>query len=150
MARILLMEDDLDQGEMLAELLNGAGHIVFHFMDGHSSLEFLGRNKVDIILTDVLVKQDGHHIADGGIKLISTLRQIRRVKPNQLPIVAMSGGLAIPGGTSPLQLARDVGADALFEKPVPIDELLLTINELLADVQRHRSQAPRPDSRPVF
>ncbi|MCB1352420.1 MAG: response regulator [Rhodobacteraceae bacterium] len=131
MARLLLMEDDAEEGELLAEIIRRDGHEVVLLPNATACFAHLETHPVDLLLSDIFVKEDGQHVPNGGLLLISKLRQIDHISSQKLPIIAISGGFAIKGGASALRAARDVGADVLFEKPVPIDELLLTIRELL-------------------
>ncbi|WP_424933122.1 response regulator [Amaricoccus macauensis] len=133
MARIIIMEDDPDEGVLLSQLLERVGHEVMVFPDAQSTLDHLEVSGADVLLSDIFVKKENRLVPDGGVRLISTIRQLWRVDWTRLPIIAISGGVSIQGGASPLRIARDLGADALFEKPVPIDELHLTIEELVSN-----------------
>lgn len=132
LARVIIMEDDPDEGVLFSQLLERGGHEVMVFPDAQSTLDHLEVSGADVLLSDIFVRKENRLVPDGGVRLISTIRQIWRVEWTTLPIIAISGGVSIQGGASPLRIARDLGADALFEKPVPIDELQLTIEELVA------------------
>ena len=63
---------------------------------------------------------------DDGLKVIMKLRELKPL----IKIVAISGGgKAGPGNY--LNLAKALGADAIYSKPFSINDLIVTIEQLL-------------------
>ncbi len=128
-ANILLVDDDPDFRGMVSTALTRAGYRVHEAANGRAALEVFQRHGVDLVLTDIIMPEaDGYEI-------------IQRVKsdPGRLPLIAVSGGSArlrmeLPG------MARLLGADAAFEKPVDITLLLDTVRSLL-DAARRKGSA---------
>lgn len=57
---VLVVEDDLIQNRMLEHMLLKNGYVVYCAFDGFEALDILTKNKVDIIISDVLMdKMDG-------------------------------------------------------------------------------------------
>ena len=76
---------------------------------------------MDLVIVDLsMPEQDG----------LETIRQLRRATPH-LPIIAMSGGGATGQPTSHLDLAHHLGATHTFEKPIPLRELVMMVEDVL-------------------
>lgn len=135
MAKLLIMEDDEAQALAWTEALVDVGHEVSSCGSGAEAYDAIREQPFDMLITDVLVKQDGRFVSDGGVLLISRIR-LDRHDPDRpwlksLPVLAISGGISVPGGFDPLRIAGSVGADALLKKPVPIETLLDIVSQLL-------------------
>lgn len=98
MARVIIMEDDPDEGVLFSQLLERGGHEVMVFPDAQSTLDHLEVSGADVLLSDIFVRKENRLVPDGGVRLISTIRQIWRVEWTTLPIIAISGGVSIQGG----------------------------------------------------
>lgn len=108
--RILLVEDDDDNRELLAEFLRLEGHVVHPAADAESALEIAAREPFDALVADVgLPRMDGLELA----------RELRRRSPG-LAVVAVSGwgdGVELTDACG-----RDV--DAVIVKPAAPARLL--------------------------
>ena len=137
MARILLMEDDVDYASMLAEILEVDAHKTKICASASEAWEELQSTRYDLLITDIYVKKDGAFTADGGVTLLGRVRSPRNMTDpatawlSDLPVLAITGGQAIPGGFDPLIQARDMGANELMRKPVGMDELRQVVDDLL-------------------
>jgi CheY-like chemotaxis protein len=119
-ANILLVDDDPDFRGMVHTALARAGYTVHEAVNGRAALELLRDHSVDLVLTDIIMPEaDGYEI-------------IQRLKnaPSRPPLIAVSGGSARLRMELP-SMAKLLGADAAFEKPVAINLLLDTIKRLL-------------------
>lgn len=120
MAKILIIDDDPLILDMLRQTLEREGYDVYTASDGELGIEKFQRDPTDIIITDLVMP-----IKEG----IETIVELRHQYPD-VKIIAISGG----GRTPPqeyLALAKGLGAEAAFTKPIPRDQLLLTIKKML-------------------
>ena len=137
MPSILLMEDDPDHSMLMSEVLMSVGHEVTVRSTGSDAWNTLLSTRFDLLISDIYVKVSGAYVSDGGVSLLGKIRMPRPVQDTELvwlkdlPILAISGGITVSGGHDPLRQARDMGANAMLRKPVPIDLLLSTVHELL-------------------
>lgn len=118
--RILVVDDHEQVLKLLEAVFLRAGFDVMAAPDGDEALELQRANPADVVVTDILMpKKEGYE----------TIRDLRRDFPN-LKIIAMSGG----GRNTPdqyLDFAMSFGADAVFSKPIDMDSLLETVEQLL-------------------
>jgi DNA-binding response OmpR family regulator len=112
-ARILLIDDDAAVRESLRLVLEASGHQVRSADSGDSGLDAAGDFHPDIILTDIIMP---------GCEGIETIMTLKTRYP-AIRIIAMSGGGRV-GNRDYLDLARDVGADAVLQKPFDADAIL--------------------------
>jgi signal transduction histidine kinase/CheY-like chemotaxis protein len=114
---ILIIEDNVDGAQSLAEILEFHGHRVRVARDGCSGIATAKEFQPDTILCDIgLPDVDGYDVA-------RTLRQDGPLRGTRL--VALSG-YAQPEDR---RRARDAGFDAHLVKPVDLDELMRVLNE---------------------
>ena len=114
--RILVVDDNVDAAELLAEVLRGVGHEVFLAFDGPSGLASAEANHPTIAVLDIgLPVMDGYELA----------RRIHEL-PGPPRLIAMTGyGLAMDRERS-----REAGFSAHIVKPVSVDELLDEIDRV--------------------
>jgi DNA-binding response OmpR family regulator len=121
MSTILVIDDEVSICEVVEHILCAGGHTVRLAENGRVGLDRLQDGPVDLVITDMLMPdQDG----------IETIAAIRRIH-GALPILAMCGGGRI-GAVEYLDMARQLGADATLAKPFGHQELLATVDALLA------------------
>jgi len=119
MARVLLIEDDLDTGEALKAMLELTGHEAHWAHHGREALALLQEDLgVDVILTDILMPE-----MDG----IESIQRIQAIRP-ELAIVAMTAQRNSPY----LQAAVLFGARVALHKPFGIQELEDALTKALA------------------
>jgi signal transduction histidine kinase len=108
---VLVIEDNLDAGESLAELLELQGHLVRIARDGRSGLELARELRPDCVLCDIgLPDIDGYDIA----------RQLRRDGELRATRLVALSGYAQPEDR---QRAFEAGFDEHIAKPPHIEEL---------------------------
>ncbi len=114
--RILVVDDNVDAAELLAEVLRGIGHEVFLAFDGPSGLAAAEANSPAIAVLDIgLPVMDGYELA----------RRLREL-PSAPYLIAMTGyGLAMDR-----QKSHEAGFAAHIVKPVSVDELLDEIDRV--------------------
>ena len=124
MPGILIVEDDKELREMLKISLIRHKYTVLEAANGKDAITHFKPSITDLVVTDLIMPDED------GLKVIMKLREI---KPS-LKIIAISGGgKAGPG--SYLNLAKALGANAIFSKPFSINDLISKIEELLSDEQ---------------
>jgi two-component system, NarL family, sensor histidine kinase UhpB len=118
--RVLIVDDDKASRKLLSAQLEAEGLFVSEASDGLQALEFLKSNRVDGVVSDVLMPRlDGYRLC----------AEIRRdPKLHSLPFIIFSGTFFSPENE---RLAQDVGADAFFDKSAK-PKVLVTALELAA------------------
>lgn len=118
---ILLVEDDPFQRRFLTDELAEHGYVVAASENGAKALNFLSAISVDAVITDIFMPETD------GIELIHNLR---KCFPD-LPVFAFSGGMKCSSNAMDwLELAKHLGADEVFAKPVDVAALV-------AKLERH-------------
>jgi two-component system, chemotaxis family, chemotaxis protein CheY len=126
MAQILIIDDDDLLRGVLAKALGHAGHNVIQATDGQQGVEVFRATTVDLVITDLIMPvQEG----------VETIIILRRERP-ALPIIAMSGGL--PNSKVYLDIASKIGAKRILDKPFSPSELLLMVEDVLAEAQANQ------------
>lgn len=121
MTRILVIDDDIQVCMMLERFLTRKGYDVDVAHDGNQGLAKFSRTETSLVITDlVMPEKEG----------IETVMELRSKSPD-VKIIAISGGGRV-GPESYLEIARELGAQRTFEKPVDFDELLGAVQELTA------------------
>ena len=120
MQSVLVIDDDSGIRELLADTLQEAGFHVHVAQNGVHGLRAFAQNPADLVITDILMPEK-----EG----CSTIVDLRDIAPD-VRVIAMSGG-NFNSADAYLNLAREVGADKVIEKPFMPSELLSIIKELL-------------------
>lgn len=121
MARILFVEDDDEQRQLGAEVLEAEGHVVTQAEDGLRAIDKFQRDGFDLVVTDILMP---------NMEGIETISKIRKTQPG-IPVVALSGG-GRKGNLEFLEMAKKLGAVDTLAKPYGPDDLISVINRCLA------------------
>ena len=123
MARILIIEDNPTNLELMSYLLKAFGHEVVAAMDGAEGIETVRRCIVDLIICDVqLPKLDGFGVV-AHFKSQSALRSI--------PILAVSA-LAMVGDRDKILAA---GFDGYLSKPIDPETFVSTVVAFLSNTR---------------
>jgi DNA-binding response OmpR family regulator len=120
MSVILIIEDDRELREMLKTALLRENYTVLEAENGKEALIHFKPGVTDLIITDLIMPEED------GLKVIMKIRELKQ----GIKVIAISGGgKAGPG--SYLNLAKALGADAIYSKPFSIIDLVSKIEELL-------------------
>ena len=119
MKKILIVEDDEDQRELMRRTLARQGYDVTAASDGIEAYDLALRLRPDLIVTDV------HMPAADGAHLIRRVRDTRELAAT--PILVTTGY-----GTGSAALTLSQGADSFEPKPVDPAALLATVKRLLS------------------
>ncbi len=125
MPGILIVEDDKSIREMLKLSLLRNNYTVLEAENGKDAIVHFKSLLTDLVVTDLIMPEED------GLKVIIKLKEL---KPS-IKIIAISGG-GKAGPASYLNLAKALGADAIYTKPFSINDLVAKIGELLNNEQR--------------
>ncbi len=143
-ARILVVDDNVDAGVVLAMLLRMSGHEVTIALDGPTALQLFAQSKPDVVLCDIgLPGMDGYELA-------GRLRDQHAV-PRPL-LIALTGY----GAKEDRDRALAAGFDQHLVKPVDheallrlIDSELLAAASALAGLRRREGDMPGAPASPA-
>src|SRR5471030_445233 len=124
MARIVLIEDNNDLRDLLANLLTANGHLVWPTRDAGAGVSRCERSATDLVITDLVVPN-----SDALEKLVS----LQRANAG-LQVVVISGALDSPEAAS--LAARLAGANVMA-KPFRTMELVRLVEELFIGSAAH-------------
>ncbi len=119
--RVLLVEDDEDNRELMAEVLAASGFEVVSAASGREALRSLSERPVDVIVTDVGMP------GMGGLELAAAAKAIAPT----VPVVVVTGWAERE------DISTAPGIDAVLVKPVDPD----TLAQAVSDVARARPRA---------
>jgi len=129
MPKILIIDDDAGARRMITRILVESGHEVIEAEDGVDGVRKYGEERPNLIITDIIMPEKE------GIQTITDIRS----SGSTVGIIAISGG-GSGGGNLYLNMAEELGADAVLAKPFRPSELLALVEDLLAR-DRSGSQA---------
>jgi chemosensory pili system protein ChpA (sensor histidine kinase/response regulator) len=117
--RVMVVDDSLTMRKVLSRLLEREGFEVIVAKDGIDAMQILLDTTPDAILTDIeMPRMDGFALA----------RNIRDdARTANTPLIMISSRTA----DKHQNLAKDIGVDAFFGKPVQDEELVNKVNELI-------------------
>jgi CheY-like chemotaxis protein len=118
--RVLVVDDSADIRGMLQAQLEMEGFEVATAPDGARALALLGRQRTDLIITDLFMPDK-----DG----IETILEIRQKYP-AIQIVAMSGWDSRQGSDY-LKVAREIGAVRTVKKPFELTDIVKIVRDLM-------------------
>ena len=122
--RILIVEDDADLRDTLADVLTQSGYEVAEAPNGRLALQHMEQQPAEVVVTDMLMPE---------MEGVETIMAIRRAYP-AVKVIAISGG-GINSGESYLAIARVLGTHKILSKPFVPRELLEAIRELIGTQQ---------------
>ena len=126
-SHVLIVEDNIELLRLMKRLLQPRYHVITA-NDGHEALQLIQTNKVDIVVSDVMMPEmDGYELTD-------------HIKHNEiyshLPVILLTAKTT----EDDQQKALLTGADGYITKPFKIRDLQLRIDNLIANRQRIHSE----------
>ncbi|HKJ05565.1 MAG TPA: response regulator [Geopsychrobacteraceae bacterium] len=116
MKKILIVDDEENARVGLGKLLTHEGYLVDSVGDGHEALEYLGKNKVHLVITDInMPKMNG----------LAFLRVLNREYP-EIKVIMITAY----GGVGSYLEAMNLGAQEYINKPIKLDELKLVMKRI--------------------
>lgn len=113
--KLLLVDDEKDFVDTLAERLQLRGYQVLTASDGESALQIFENDLPHLVVLDLLMP---------GISGLDVLQQMK-VRVPQLPVILLTGRGSAAEGAEGMQM----GAYDYLMKPVNIDELIRKMEE---------------------
>ena len=113
--RILIVDDELDAGEILSLRLGRRGFKPAYAPGGEAALAYLDKEAADVVILDVKMP---------GMDGLETLRRIRASHPN-LPVIILSGHADMQDAAKGMEL----GAFFYLLKPANLEELCHKIED---------------------
>ncbi|MBK7213758.1 MAG: sigma-54-dependent Fis family transcriptional regulator [Bacteroidales bacterium] len=121
MEKILIIDDDEWNRQIMKETLRKEGYTLFEAADGESGLTSVRRDNPDVVITDYLMP---------GINGLEVLAEVKKIKTN-LPVILLTGfgdvGLTIK--------SIQMGAFDYLEKPVKPSQLKTIVRDALNSVK---------------
>lgn len=116
---VLVVDDDAENREILARLLDLEGYAVVSFGDGAVALEWLRSNPApSVILLDLNMPNVN------GWEFSRRLREDPAIQ--RIPIVVISASTQVRQG------AREIGASEYLDKPIDFDRLIAALGKSCA------------------
>ncbi len=115
--RVLLVEDDDDNRELMTEVLEEAGYAVATAASGREALRKLSEQPTDVLITDVGMP---------GMGGIEVARAAKQIAPS-VPVVVVTGYAE----REDILNARGREVDAVLVKPVDPDLLTASVADLV-------------------
>ena len=135
-SHVLIVEDNIELLRLMKRLLQPRYHVITA-NDGHEALQLIQTNKVDIVVSDVMMPEmDGYELTD-------------HIKHNEiyshLPVILLTAKTT----EDDQQKALLTGADGYITKPFKIRDLQLRIDNLIANRQRIHTETPTQVEEPA-
>ena len=135
-SRVLIVEDNIELLRLMKRLLQPRYHVLTA-NNGHEALQLIQTNKVDIVVSDVMMPEmDGYELTD-------------HIKQNEiyshLPVILLTAKTT----EEDHQKALLTGADGFMTKPFKIRDLQLRIDNLIANRQRIYTETPAVAEEPT-
>jgi two-component system, OmpR family, response regulator len=116
-ARVLLVEDDEDNRELMGEVLQEAGYEVLLAASGADGLRMLAEHSVAVLVTDVGMP---------GMGGLEVARAAKAIAPT-VPVVVVTGY----ADREDIKSARGREIDAVLVKPVAPDALTAAVDQMV-------------------
>jgi CheY-like chemotaxis protein len=121
MAKILVIDDDAAIRRLIIRILKNARHEVVEAVNGLDGIKKFQAQKPDLVITDIVMPdQEG----------VQTIMDIRNAG-SKIGVIAMSGG-GFGNAHEYLEIAKELGADAILPKPFRAEQLLALVEQWLA------------------
>lgn len=115
---ILIVEDEPDTAEMLAEMMRLCGYRVLHSYNGKKVINTLLNHTLEAVLLDVILPDQS------GIEVLQSIRRDPRLE--SIPVVIVSAN----NHQSDIQRGMIAGASAYLSKPIGFWEIKDTLERV--------------------
>jgi len=114
------MDDEISVQRLFTQFLESHGYNIECCSNGVEGLKKLREFKADLVIVDIMMPEMD------GLEVVQEIRKVNR----ELPVIAISGGMR-HASMNFVSFAQEFGANVIFEKPVPLSDLLASVQELL-------------------
>ena len=121
MTEIMVVDDDRDLRESLAEVLSAAGFSVTQASQGEEALAYLAHRNFDLILLDLVMP------GMDGLELLGRIRD----KAPRMPVIMITAFASVENAVT----AMRQGASDYVTKPFRIDVLLASVGRVLEEAR---------------
>lgn len=128
--KILIIDDEADIREVLADIFQDEGYAVFKAAHSEQAFAQVKKEKPDLIVLDIWLENSD---MDG----MEILKELGKDKENSCPVLMISGH----GNIEMAVKAMKLGAYDFIEKPFKIDHMLLTVERALEQSHLRRENA---------
>ncbi|HOO45990.1 MAG TPA: PAS domain S-box protein [Deltaproteobacteria bacterium] len=111
---ILVVDDCMEQREIAEKILSRLGYEVVALPSGESAIEYLKKNRADLVLLDMIMHP--------GIDGLDTYKQILEYHPGQKAIIASGYS-----ETERVRKAQDLGAGSYVKKPYLLEKIGMAV-----------------------
>ena len=118
--KLVIVDDIATNRKLLRVTLEAEGHITLEATDGVEALQILAREKVDAIISDILMPNMD------GFRLCHEIRKSESLCA--LPFIIYTSTYNSPDD---LKLAQTIGADKYITKPAPAGAMLAALREVV-------------------
>lgn len=127
---LLIVDDIATNRKLLRVTLEAEGHLTFEAADGVEALAVLAAEKIDAVISDILMPNMD------GFRLCQEVRKIERLRA--LPFIIYTSTYT---SSADMKLAQTVGADKFITKPAPTATVLEALREAI-EARAARPVAP--------
>jgi DNA-binding response OmpR family regulator len=126
MNKVLIVDDQIDIRRMMQIALSDSFELL-EAADGLTALELVRLHKPDVVLLDIMMPGD-----IDGLQVLQAIRADPQTRDMRVIMVSAKGQV------SDYELGMQMGANAYFVKPFSPLQLLVAINEQLAQLESGR------------
>ncbi len=117
---VLIIDDEVSNVDTLAVLLSHENYRVFRAVSGEEGLGILDREKIDLVLLDILMP---------GLDGFETLSRIRvHKKTKDLPVIFLTGFMR---DAASMERGFNLGVNEYLLKPIDTNELIVRVKSIL-------------------
>jgi CheY-like chemotaxis protein len=130
--KILIVDDEVEQIDFAATVLEESGYLPISAMDGEEAMKKVKAEKPDLILLDILMPKRG------GIGMYHDLKHDEETK--SIPVIIVTGVAKVDSGPlgahfEDIMMRQDQDTpapDGYIEKPMNADAMLKMVSDLLS------------------
>ena len=124
--RVLVVDDEPNQRELICRILNHMGYETQSVPDGIEACRFVEKNPVDLLVLDMIMP--------ASISGLETYRRLLGIRPG-LPAIIVSGYAE----TEDVKRTQALGAGAYLKKPVTMSSLAQAVHE---ELEKQKTPSP--------
>jgi len=124
MKSVVIVEDEADTADMLAEMMRLIGFTVYKSAGGLRALDMIAEKKPTVILLDQMMPEIS------GLEMLGSIRQDARLR--QIPVIIVSAK-SLPAD---LKQGLEAGAACYLTKPVAFGDLKQAVESVISTVNQ--------------